>query len=109
MKIFDIDTNKIMDWDSFHYYFQTIFGFSENYGHNMCDWIDCMGALDDPITGMAETQVPKGETVVLNLVNSETFKRNCKELLDVLLECTAFINMQNLQRGVKTMFALSYG
>ncbi len=108
MEIFRVDTSKIFDWDSFHIYFKTMFGFPENYGDNMIDWVDCMAALDDPATGMTQTNIKKGEVVVLNLINIDQFKRNCRELLEVLTECVAFINMQNLERGIKTMITLSY-
>jgi hypothetical protein len=107
LKIINIDTNKIKNWDSFHLIFKNTFGFPDYYGENMNAWIDCMTYIDDPESGMTKINIYSGDILIIKLVNSEYFKKNCKEQYLALLECSAFVNQRRLDDESNTMIAIA--
>lgn len=103
----EIDANQIVDWHSFHLYFSELFGFPDFYGENMNAWIDCMGDIDAPQTGMiTKNNIKRGETLILKILNYDDSK--CKEQMRWLHRCVTFVNMRKLDAGSKTMIALAY-
>lgn len=92
VKIIDIPTNQIKDWDSFHDLFQKELGFPDYYGRNMNAWIDCMDDLVD--------------VVILKIKNASEFKKRCPEQHDALIECSAFVNYRRVEAGETPILTL---
>ncbi len=87
-----INTDLITDWESFHDVFKITFGFPDFYGRNMDAWIDCMTDIDDNQTGMLRVSINKTDTLVIELINSNSFKERCLAFYFALNECAAFVN-----------------
>jgi RNAse (barnase) inhibitor barstar len=102
-----INTDLIDSWTSFHQVFKTTFGFPDFYGANMNAWIDCMTDIDDPTTGMTRINIKPNETLIINLVNSNNFRNNHKEIYYGLLDCAAFVNSRKIAENSKTAIAIS--
>ena len=108
MEVVRINTNQIKDWNSFHSYFQKVFGFFKGYGKNMNAWIDCMTNLDDPDGGLTEIWVKPGEVLTLELKNVDSLKTRCPDIYDSLIEATAFVNHRRIDVGEGPILALSF-
>jgi hypothetical protein len=106
IKIIMLQSDKITDWDTFHAEFQERFGFPGFYGCNMNAWIDCMGYLDEPDSGMTSVTVAKGGLVVIRVENAPALKERCPEQFDDLLECAAFVNYRRVNVGESPILAL---
>lgn len=107
VKIVRINTDLITDWDSFHDIFSMTFGFFRGYGRNMDAWIDCMTDIDDKDTGMTKVWINEADTLVIELTNSEKFKRDCFEIYLELIECIGFVNARKLKEGNGTSISLA--
>jgi RNAse (barnase) inhibitor barstar len=94
VRIYKIDCNNIIDWDSFHDVFKTTFGFPDYYGRNMNAWID--GISDET------------ETFTLSLDNVKAFRQRCPELYDAIIECSAFVNYRCVEAGEQPLIILSF-
>ena len=103
-----IDTKRITDWESFHNLFAELFGFPEFYGRNMDAWNDCMSSLDQPSHGMTQIHVSPGKVVVLQLKNVKDFSERCPEQYAALVECSAFVNCRQIERGLEPLLALAF-
>ena len=89
-----IDFATIKNWDEFHRVFSSVMGFPEFYGKNMDAWIDCMSYINDPDAGMSKLVVKTGENLEINVAGTEDAFRQCPELFQAFLECTAFVNQR---------------
>lgn len=101
-----IPADEITDWDSFHDVFKRVFGFPDFYGRNMNAWIDCMGDLDDPGTGMVKLTVKVGELVAIRIDDAADLEQRCPEQFRALMECAASVNSRRTeirQRPVLTL------
>tara|TARA_B100000508_G_C11465516_1_gene281795 strand:- start:5973 stop:6305 length:333 start_codon:yes stop_codon:yes gene_type:complete len=107
VKTVKIDTNKIVDWNSFHKVFSDTMGFPGFYGNNMNAWIDCMTDIDNPGTGMTSVLVGKNETLVIELSNGRDLKERLPEIHEAILECSAFVNLRKLEFNEKALIAVS--
>ena len=103
-----INTDKIVDWDSFHEVFNEVFVFPSFYGHNMNSWIDCMSSLNNPADGMTVIHVQDGDVLVLELSNATDFAERLPEIYQALIEATAFVNYRKLEAGEQAVLALSF-
>jgi hypothetical protein len=103
-----IDGNKIKDWDSFHDLFSEVFGFPGFYGRNMDAWNDCMTSLDAPEDALSSVHVEAGEMLVLCIAGADGLKKRCPEILDALVECSAFVNWRRIEKGEPAVLALSF-
>jgi len=83
-----IDTTKITDWNSFHQVFKDALGFPDFYGRNMDAWVDCLSSLGEE--GLCDIKLSGNEMLHLHITNTSDFKRRQPDLLDALIECTAF-------------------
>jgi hypothetical protein len=101
-----LDTRRITDWESFHAVFVEAFGFPGFYGRNLDAWIDCMTSLDAPEEGMTSVHAPPGGVVALRLEHAADFARRCPEQYAALVECTAFVNLRQAERGQPAVLAL---
>lgn len=86
-----LDAQLITDWESFHAECKRAFGFPPFYGGNMNAWIDCLTYLyeDD---GMSRFVLQRGEQLHIRVWNTEALRRHEPEILQALVECTAFTN-----------------
>jgi hypothetical protein len=106
--ILRLDCGRITDWSSFHTVFAEVFGFPDFYGRNMNAWIDCMGDVDTPETGMTSISVPPGGVLTLQLDRVDEFAARCPEQYAALIECAAFVNWRRSSQGAPAVLALSY-
>jgi len=104
-----INADLITDWNTFHDLFKKVFGFPDFYSKNMDAWIDCMTYIDDKDSRMAQFSVNKGDTVVIELTNSEEFKMRCPEIYLQLMECTGFVNQRAVDTNSHTMISIALG
>jgi len=101
-----IDFTNITDWSSFHSAFQACMGFPAFYGRNMDAWIDCMYCIDKPETEMTRVTVNPGESLEIMIFGTEAAWKRCPEVLQKLLECTAFVNRRFIESNSGTRLKL---
>src|SRR5437879_5330891 len=107
-KNFQIDGSKIKDWDTFHDHFSEAFGFPDFYGRNMDAWIDCMTSLGAPDDGLTSIHVASGDVVVVCISEAAELEKQCPEIYDALVECSAFVNWRRIEKGKQAVIALSF-
>jgi hypothetical protein len=105
MNTIAIDCSEIKDWESFHQCFKKTFGFPDFYGKNMDAWIDCMTRLDEEFS---EFQIKEGDFVTLSLLNITSFKKNCPDIYEDLIKCSAFVNYRRIEIGISPILLLSF-
>lgn len=103
-----IDARRIVDRATFHDVFAEAFGFPDFYGRNMDAWIDCLSGLDVPSDGMTTVHAPPGGVVTLQIDHVDDFADRCPELYEDVVECAAFVNWRNVERGAPPVLALSF-
>ena len=103
-----LDCGGITDWESFHTVFAEVFGFPGFFVRNMNAWIDCMGDVDTPETGMTTLSVPPGGVLTLQLDGVDELAVRCPEQYAALVECAAFVNWRRSSQGAPAVLALSY-
>ena len=108
MNIAVIDTDRIVDWVSFHAVFAEVLGFPEFYGKNMDAWIDCMSYVDDREAGMSRITVEPPAILTLQLERVTEFVERCPEQYAALIDATAFVNWRRIDRGESAVLALSF-
>jgi RNAse (barnase) inhibitor barstar len=108
MKTVRLETKSITDWDSFHSEFAELMGFPSFYGRNMNAWIDCMSYLTDANTGMSKITLENGESLVISVSDSESFKKRLPEIFEGLIECAAFVNQRYEEAGQTSVVALAF-
>jgi hypothetical protein len=102
-----LDTSSISDWNSFHTTCRETFGFPDFYGRNMDAWIDCLAYLDEG-DGMSRFHLGLGETLNIEITDTEPFKSRVPEIFDALVECTAFVNQRYLAAGKSPLLSLVF-
>ena len=108
MNIVIIDTDQIHDWNGFHEYFATIFGFPDFYGKNMDAWIDCMSSLDRPEHNMSRIHVKPGNILVLQCTNMGDLARRHRDIYEEIIACSALVNYRRLLLGESALLTLSF-
>ncbi len=103
-----VDGRRFLTED-FHDIFNEAFGFPAFYGRNMNAWIDCLTSLDAPADGMTRVTVPKGGILVLQIDHFEQLKHHRPDVVDVIVECAAFVNWRRLEQNTPAVIALSFG
>ncbi len=88
-----LQTEAITDWPSFHAECRRALGFPDFYGANMNAWIDCMSCLEDD-DGMVGIRLGPGELLLLEIPDSTALNARVPEIVNALVECTAFVNQQ---------------
>ena len=106
VSIAKIECLNISDFETLHTEFDRVFGFPDFYGRNMNAWIDCLTDLDDPTTGMCSIHVAAGHTLALELSNAVHLKQNHPELLEAIIECSAFVNWRRVDVGEPPVISL---
>lgn len=107
MNVIRINSNLIIDEETFHSVFSEAFGFPNFYGRNMDAWIDCMGCLDEPAAEMSSVHVASGESLALVVGDASSFRSRCPLLYDELVECSAFVNWRCVEAGRPPLLALA--
>jgi RNAse (barnase) inhibitor barstar len=95
-RIVSVDCRRIGDWSSFHDVFAEAFGFPDFYGRNMDAWIDCMSSLDQTFSAV---EVAPDQIVTLLLEEAKLLKENQPEILEAILELSAFVNWRRMEMG----------
>ncbi len=108
MAIVQLNTSLISDWASFHLVCKEAFGFPEFYGKNMNAWIDCMSYLHDEDAGMTRFNLDVTETLNIEIAAIESLNVRCPEIVDALIECSAFVNKRYLEAGKRPVLALVF-
>jgi len=108
VKVVDIDSSQILDWDTFHGLFRDVIGFPEFYGMNMNAFIDCMGYIDSPDAQMTTITTSPGETLLLNILDVDSFQRRCPAQFQELVSAIAFVNYRKKASSNASMIALSF-
>ena len=98
-----LNTNDIADWDSFHRISKETFGFPDFYGNNMDAWIDCLTYLRDG-DGMSRFHLEPNEMLEVEVPETRTFRKRVPEILDALVECSAFVNFRNHHPVIALVF-----
>lgn len=106
--VVEIETIRIIDWDSFHVVFAEALGFPDFYGRNMNAWIDCMTCLDDREAGMSTVHCDSGAVVTLALKDVTDFAKRCPTQYSALVESAAFVNWRRIEQGYGSVLALAY-
>lgn len=102
-----INSNLIVDEETFHSVFSDACGFPDFYGRNMNAWIDCMGYLEEPLAQMSSVHVAPGESLALVIDGASSFKTRCPALYDELVECAAFVNQRCEEAGRAPLLAIT--
>ena len=102
-----LDTKQIYDWESFHKLCKKQFGFPDFYGMNMNAWIDCLAYLDEG-DGMTYFHLAKGETLNIEVSDTEDFNSRLPEVFDALVECSAFVNRRYVEDAKSPVISLLF-
>ena len=70
-------------------------------------WIDCLSDLDDPDAGMTSIHVEKGNVMVIELMDAKALRLKYRDIYDVIVECSSFVNMRRIDLGQPAVLALS--
>lgn len=71
-------------------------------------WIDCMGYLDDPESGMSQLTVEPNEMVVLELIGTTEFLYRRPDIFNNLLKSTTFVNQRRIVAGYGPILSLLF-
>jgi len=103
-----IDTERIVDWASFHAVFAEAMGFPDFYGKNMNAWMDCMTYVDDPDAGMSKVTVERPAVLTLQLESVTEFADRCPDQLAALIDAVAFVNWRRIEQGEPAVLTMSF-
>jgi hypothetical protein len=67
-----------------------------------------MTYLNDPEVIDTTVKANTGEIVVLQMDHVKDFKKRCSELYDAAIECSAFVNWRQIEKGKDPVLALSF-
>lgn len=94
MKYIKINSENIVDWESFHNVFSKTFSFPNYYGRNMDAWIDCMDEFATELT-------------LIDLGDCRELKSKKPEIINAINECSAFINFRRIEANEKPVLIIS--
>jgi len=94
MKVYRIQGNKIKNWKTFHSEFKKQMNFPDYYEENMDAWIDCVDELSD-------------EPTLIEITQGHLLKEQAPELLEAILECSAFVNFRKVEQGEQPTLMIS--
>ncbi len=80
-------------------HFKKLLRFSEWYGANMEAWIDCMSDFDNTKYGITEFKLNSAETLIIEVLGTESFAKRRPDVFTDLIACTASVKFVN-QRSV---------
>jgi RNAse (barnase) inhibitor barstar len=94
MKVFQINGDKIKNWKTFHAEFKSEMNFPDFYGENMDAWIDLVDELSS-------------ETTLIEITKGHLLKEQAPEILEAILECSAFVNFRKMKQGEQPTLIIS--
>lgn len=108
MKRIRLETTEIVDRSSFHEAFKELLGFPEWYGANMDAWIDCMSDLEDTKSSITQFKLSPGETLIIEVVGTESFAKRIPDVFAAFVACTASVNQWYLSRTGEPVVTLAF-
>ncbi len=93
-----LDGAAIKDFESFHDQCAREFGFPAFYGRNMNAWVDCLTYLRES-DGMTRFVLGRSETLLIEVVSTDSFRRYASEVFDAFVDGTAFVNQRHVDAG----------
>ena len=98
MALVQLHGAAIRDWDAFHDQSAAVFDFRAFYGRNVDAWIDCLTYVRDG-DGMSRFALGPSEALVIEVLDSETFKAQAAAIFDAFVESVAFVNQRQAAAG----------
>jgi len=96
IRIVEIPTKKIVDWNSFHTTLKEALEFPDFYGRNGNAFIDCLTYDDD----MMSVVPPRpGGLLAIKLKDSVDFLARCPEEFEALIAWIAAVNDRRAESG----------
>lgn len=108
MKRIRLETTKIVDRSSFHEAFKELLGFPEWYGANMNAWIDCMSDLEDTKSSITQFKLRPGQTLIIEIVDTESFAKRIPDVFADFVVCTAAVNRRYLRWTGEPVVTLAF-
>jgi RNAse (barnase) inhibitor barstar len=96
IKVVEIPTNDIVDWESFHIVFKEALAFPDFYGRNGDAFIDCLTYDDD---GMSIVLPPPGGLLAIKLKDCVDFFGRCTTQFEALVAWIAAVNDRRMETG----------
>lgn len=93
-----LDGSAIVDWYSFHTICAKQFGFPDFYGRNGNAWIDCLTYIDVG-DGMSKFVLEPGESLRIEVAESELFRQRQPQILEALVDWTGCVNERFVATG----------
>ena len=97
IRIVQISTKQIVDWDSFHATLKEALAFPDFYGRNGNAFIDCLTYDDDQ---MSIEPPPPGGLLAIQLKDSVDFFARCPEQFEALVAWIAAVNDRWTESGL---------
>ena len=93
-----IDSEKIVDWASFHSVSKEVFGFPSFYGMNLNAFIDCLTYIDEG-DGMTRIILGPGELLRIELVSAMNLQARRPEIYEALVNAVEAVNQRFIEDG----------
>jgi hypothetical protein len=100
--------SELVGAKEFHDTFSRVFGFFDGYGRNMDAWIDCMSYLREPDANLTKLSVGTAQTLTLLIRDHETLRDRAPKQWSDLHECSAFVNLREIESGKVPILALAF-
>lgn len=94
------DGARIKGWDTFHDQSAAVFGFPDFYGRNLNAWIDCLTYVREG-DGMSRFRLGPEAPLVIEVTNSQAFRKSVPEIFAAFVDCVAFVNQRQNEAGEK--------
>jgi RNAse (barnase) inhibitor barstar len=93
MAVVRIDSEKIVDWTSFHSVCKEAFGFPPFYGMNLDALIDCLSYIDEG-DEMSNIFLTAGESLRIELLSADNFRTRLPEISSGLVGAIEAVNQR---------------
>ena len=93
-----IDSEKVVDWASFHEVCKEAFGFPSFYGMNLNAFIDCLTYIDEG-DGMSNIILGPEEILRIELSSANDLRSRQPEIYDGLVAAVGAINRRFIEDG----------
>jgi hypothetical protein len=107
-QVVEVSGTELIGVAAFHDTFSRVFGFFDGYGRNMDAWIDCMGYLRDPDAGMSKLHLGATDILTILVRDFEALRDGAPKQWAALIECSAFVNRREIDRGDGPILALAF-
>jgi RNAse (barnase) inhibitor barstar len=93
-----IDSEKIVDWTSFHSVCKEAFGFPSFYGMNLNAFIDCLTYFDEG-DGMSNVILGPDELLRIELMSANDLRTRQPEIYQSLVDAVCALNRRFVEDG----------